>query len=190
MSASKFADKVNSLLQEERITKDDLQIWGSEIEENGLQEFISNWDQSERPFVILETIREIVIRKNYDFSTLEPPAVERIRIFGSGGDLDIRRDAYHFRWRYIGKTRLPEDVKGEDFWDKNAGRKFFLKEEEALLWGQYNPNRMVWHDNRVAKAKLSYPVDGNLERVKIRYRTLSEAGVIAFVWFVAIEGGK
>ena len=177
-------------LQEERITKDDLLIWGSEIEEDDLQQFISNWDQSEMPFVILETIREIVIIKNYHFSTLEPHAVERIRIFGSGGDLDIRRDAYHFKWRYIGKNRLPEDVKGVDFWDKKADKMFFMEEKEALLWGQYNSNRKVWHDNRVAKAKLSYPVEGNPERVKIRYRTLSEAGVIVFLWFVAIEGGE
>ena len=190
MSASKFADKVNSLLQEERITKDDLQIWGSEIEEDDLQEFISNWDQSEMPFVILETIETITITKACDFSTLAPPNVERIRIFGSGGDLDIRRDAYLFRWRYIGKNKLLEDVKGEDFWDKNADKKFFIEEKEALLWGQYKRDRKVWHDNRVAKAKLSYPIEGNPERVKIRYRTLSEEGVIAFIWFVELKGGE
>jgi hypothetical protein len=190
MRASKFADKVNSFLQEKRITKDDLQIWGREIEEDDLQQFISNWDQLEMPFVILEEVREIDIRKNYDFSTLEAHAVERIRIFGSGGDLDIRRDAYLFRWRYIGKNKLPEDVKGDDFWNKNSNKKFFMEEKEALLWGKYNSDRNLWHDNRVAKAKLSYPIDGNPERVKIRYRTLSEEGVIAFVWFVAIEGGE
>lgn len=190
MKISKFADEVNSFLQEERIAKDDIQIWGGKRKENELRAFISNWDQSEMPFVILETIREIVIRKNYAFSTLEPHAVERIRIFGACGDLDIRRDADHFRWRYVGEKKLPEEVTGEYFWDKHADRKFFVEEKEALLWGVYNANRKVWHDNRVAKAKLSYPVDGNPKRVKIRYRTLSEGGVIAFVWFVELKGGE
>lgn len=190
MSTSKFADKINSLLEEKRIAKDDIHIRGGEIGEDKLQQFISMWNQLEMPFVILETVREIVIRKNYDFSTLAANTVDRISIFGEGGDLDIRRDADYFRWRYIGENKLPEKVEGEDFWDKNPNKKYFIEEKKALLWGKYNSDRNLWHDDRVAKAKLSYPVEGNPERVKIRYRTLSEEGVIAFVWFVAIEGGK
>lgn len=189
MSTSKFEDKINSLLQK-RIAKDDIQIWGGEIEEDNLQQFISTWNQSEMPFVILETVREIIITKDYDFSTLAPHTVDRIRIFGAGGDLDIRRDTDDFRWRYIGENKLPEKVKGEDFWEKNPNKMYFKEEKEALLWGKYNSDRNLWHDDRVAKAKLSYPIVEHLERVKIRYRTLSEHGVIAFVRFVAIEGGK
>jgi hypothetical protein len=191
MSPSKYADKIDLFIPEERIGEKGLQIWGGDkIDADALQQFISTWSKSEMPFVIIETVREIAIKKNYDFSTIVPDTVERIRIFGAGGDLDIRRDANRFRWRYIGKKGLPEKVDGENFWANNSDKKFFMEEKDALLWGKYNSDRVVWHDNRVAKAKLSYPIDDNPKRVKIRYRTLSETGVIAFVWFVAIEGGK
>lgn len=191
MSTSKYADKIDLFLNEKRIGQNDLQIWGGDkIDADALQQFISMWSKSEMPFAIIETVREIAIKKNYDFSTLVPDTVERIRIFGDNGDLDIRRDVNRFRWRYIGKKELPEKVEGENFWANNSATKFFMEEKKALLWGKYNSDREVWHDNRVAKAKLSYPIEDNPKRVKIRYRTLSEEGVIAFVWFVAIEGGE
>ena len=64
-----------------------------------------------------------------------------------------------------------------------------MEEKEALLWGKYNQNMRQWHDDRVARAKLLYPVNGNPERVKICYKTLSEKGVISFVWFTELKGG-
>lgn len=178
---------VNELLKEKRVSRDDIQIWGGEIDESGLKEFISKWDFSDMPYRIIETVRDIVFtRENID---IEPELVERIRIFGSGGDLDLRRNFSHFIWRYIGGNSLPQDIEGENFWSENFSVKFFVEEKEALLWGKYNENIKQWKDDRVARAKLLYPTDGNPERVKICYKTFSQNGVISFVWFTGLKGG-
>jgi len=190
MSRSKFAEEIDQLFKaENRIAEGDIQIWGGKIKEDGLQQFFSKWGQLDMPFVILETVSEITIRKNFDCSMLDPYIVDRIRIFGEGGDLDIRRDTVSFMWRYIGKTILHDGLKSdkENFWEKNPGKTFFMEEKEALLWGKYKQEGL-WHDNRVAKANLSYPVEGHPEAVKVRYKTMSDHGVIAFTWLLTIEG--
>ena len=112
--------------------------------------------------------------------------IERIRIFGNAGDIDLRRNGNRFIWRYIGENEPPSDLdKDKDnFWDENSD-KFFVEEKEAILWGKYSKNGL-WHDPRVGKAKLNYPIK-NAEMVKIRYRTLSEKGIISFVWFIEIS---
>jgi len=175
------------LLKEKRISRNDIQIWGGEIEEKELEEFIKKWDLSDMSYRIIETVKEIAMTK--DNIDIDSEIVERIKIFGGDGDLDLRRDSSCFRWRYIGKNSPPQDVTAENFWDKNPSKKFFMEEKEALLWGKYNQNMRQWHDDRVARAKLSYPVNGNPERVKICYKTLSEKGVISFVWFTELKGG-
>ncbi|WXG41607.1 MAG: hypothetical protein WED07_12730 [Candidatus Freyarchaeum deiterrae] len=183
-----FSKKINDLLEENRISKNDIQIWGSEIEENSLQQFISKWNFSNMPFTILETLKEIIIKKNFDFSKIPSNQVERIRIFGQDGDLDLRRDTNRFIWRYIGNNNPPKNTNGEDFWKKNPDKKFFIEKKEALLWGRtYDPKRSIWQEDRVAKARLSYPVKGNSNFAKIHYKTLSEQGVISFVWFLEIK---
>lgn len=181
--------KINKLLNEKRISKDEIQIWGGEIKEKELQGFIKSWNFSDMSFVIIETFKEITITKNSGNINIKPEIVERIRIFGNAGDLDLRRDSSCFRWRYIGRNRPPSNITTESFWEKNPDKKFFLEEKEALLWGKYNQNMKLWHDDRVARAKLSYPVNGNPERVKICYKTLSEKGCVSFVWFTELKGG-
>ena len=178
---------VDELLEEKRISRDDIQIWGGEIEENGLKEFISKWDFSDMPYRIIETVKEIILTT--DNIDIKPDIIERIRIFGKGGDLDLRRNSSRFIWRYIGKNPLPQSIEGEDFWNKNPSAKFFVEEKEALLWGRYNQDIDLWHDDRVGRAKLLYPVSEKPERVKICYKTFSENGVISFVWFTGLKGG-
>ena len=94
--------------------------------------------------------------------------------------MDIRRDTDSFKWRYIGKNIVIEDVEWKDFWGENPDAKFFVEEKKALLWGKYN--------DRVAKADLSYPIAGNPKSVKIRYKTLSDHGAIAFTCLLTLEG--
>lgn len=177
-------------LFEEKIKKGGIEIWGGEIVEEYLREFVNLWDMSRMPFTILETLEEIRIIRNFDYAEIDSYVIDRFRIFGEDGDLDIRRNSNIFLWRYIGRSDPPEGIKGKNFWDENPDKKFFMENNKyALLWGKYNPDKKLWHEDRVAGAKLLYPVDGNPERVKIRYRTLSENGIIAFVWFLAIEEG-
>jgi len=177
----------DDLLKEKRISQNDIQIRGGEIKEKELAEFIKKWNLSGMPYKIMETTEEIIVTK--DDIDITPQIVERIKIFGGDGDLDLKRDSSCFRWRYIGKNSPPPDITAENFWDKNPSKKFFMEEKEALLWGKYNQNMKRWHDDRVARAKLSYPVNENPERVKICYKTLSEKGVISFVWFTELKGG-
>lgn len=180
--------EIDTILKEKRISKNDIQIWGGEVKENELEQFIKEWDFSNMPFVIIETYKEIAITKISDHINIAPEIIERIRIFGEGGDLDLRRDTISFKWRYIGNNKLPSNIAGENFWKENPDSKFFLEEKESFLWGKYNQN-LKWHDNRVARAKLSYPINGNPERVKICYKIFSERGNISFVWFTGLKGG-
>jgi hypothetical protein len=189
--------KIDELLAEERITKDKIQIWGGEIKENEWQQFINSWDFSGMPYTIIETFKEIKFTKEFsDHANLNPKTMQRIRIFGKSGDLDLRSDFPSINWRYIGKSDLPskikEDKKTENYWDKNEDKEFFLEEKEALLWGKYwskHNGRNLWLDNRVARAELSYPVNGSPKRVKICYKTFSERGCISFLWFTELKGG-
>lgn len=193
MSRSNFAEELKQLSKAENwITEGDIQIWGGIIEEDNLQQFIRKWGQSDMPFAISETVNKMAV-KNCDVSTLKiEPYTDRIRVFGESGDLDIRRDNNYFKWRYVGTNRLPKDLKvdKENFWEKNKSEKFFMEEKEALLWGTYKQDEESWQDNRVAKAKLSYPVEGHPGKgVKIRYKTLSNCGIIVFTWLLTIEEG-
>ncbi len=190
MNTLNFSEKIKRLLEEKRISERDIQIWGGEVKENGLQQFISKWDFSNMPFVIIETLKELTITRNFNYSLIEPELIERIRIFGKAGDLDLRRNGYSFIWRYVGQNSLESEINGDNFWEKHHSKKFFVEEKDALLWGNYNQDKKLWHDDRVAKAKLSYPVDGNPKRVKIYYKTLSESGCISFVWFMEIKGDE
>lgn len=179
MSKSNFEEKIDRLFKEKRIAKGDIQIWGGEIKEDDLRQFIGKWDQLGMPIVILETVEKMVM-VNHDLSTLDHGSVDRIRIFGEDGDLDIRRDINCFKWRYIGKNKDIIEIIRKDFWEENPDVKFFVEEKRAILWGKDN--------DRVAKADLSYPVEGQPKMVKIRYKTLSNHGAIAFTWLLAIEG--
>lgn len=190
MNTLNFSDKINKLLEEKRISEKDIQIWGGEVKENGLQQFISKWDFSNMPFVIIETLKELTITSNFNDSHIEPELIERIRIFGKAGDLDLRRNGYSFIWRYVGQNSPSSEINRDNFWEKHPNLKFFAEEKDALLWGKYNQDKQLWHDDRVAKAKLSYPVNGTPERVEIRYKTLSESGCISFVWFMEIKGDE
>jgi hypothetical protein len=178
-------------LLEERLAKGDVEIWGGRITEEYLDSFFNLWDLTRMSFAILETLGEIRVTRDSDYLEMNPYLVERLRIFGEDGDLDIRRDSNIFLWRYIGKNKLPEGIEGKSFWYENPDKRFFVGNDEcALLWGKYDSRKKLWYERRVASAKLSYPVKGNPERVRIRYKTLSENGVLSFVWFLAIEGDE
>ncbi len=151
------------------------------------------------PYGIIETLNKIEFKKNFNkYSSLDPVRVRRLRIFGESGDLDIRQDHSVLYWRYVGRGDLSpqilEDNETEDFWVQkmNVNKKFFQEEKEAFLWGKYKEEKAgqsLWHENRVAKAKLAYPVDKKPQQVKICYKLLSENGQVAFIWLTGLKGG-
>jgi hypothetical protein len=112
--------------------------------------------------------------------------LERARLFGPGGDLEIWRGGKGFRWRYVGLAdNAPEGKKLP--WPGDENHPVFWREQTALLWGNRPEGRARWHDNRVAGATLTYPVSGAPERVKVRYREYTQAGRPFAVWYTGLE---
>ncbi|MBD3190529.1 MAG: hypothetical protein GF308_07785 [Candidatus Heimdallarchaeota archaeon] len=188
MSQFNLTKEIEKLKKEKPVSKGEPLIYGGKITDNELQDFLRQFNFKKMPYSIIELVNNLSIEKNFDYSKMDFDRVERIRSFGEGGDLDLRRDENQFYWRYIGKTSLPSNIDGEDFWSANQDTSFFVEEKEALLWGKYNKKWGKVHDNRVAKAKLAYPVNGKpWNGVKLVYKSFSDSGVIAFNWFLKIE---
>jgi hypothetical protein len=139
------------------------------------------------PFRIWEYASRIEFKRN------TPPdevnLLERGRLFGEGGDLELRRDGAVFRWGYIGKPGAQppsgHQPAPDNFWTKNKAVTFHRCNEAALLWGERREEQSRWFDDRVARALLDYPepaASAAWPRVRICYWTFSRAGRIEFVW--------
>jgi hypothetical protein len=111
------------------------------------------------------------------------------RWFGAAGDLEVRRDAGRFRWRWVGTggVRPPPDVAAveTDFFTVPEGAPAPVLrpagEETALLWDRA--------DGRVANADAKtlslLPSDGS--RLQLRYTAYYDRGVVAAVRYRRIE---
>jgi len=120
--------------------------------------------------------------------------LERGRLFGEGGDLALRRDGDHFRWRFVGpkgtqlqkgfKAKEPEKFDAKDFWQHEPSAVYYEETASAMLWGsrEKDKNSIFWED-RVAGANLNYPAPPDAKRVGVLYHTYSRAGRVEFVWF-------
>jgi hypothetical protein len=112
--------------------------------------------------------------------------LERARIFGLDGDLEIWRGGQDFRWRYVGLAA--HAPKGKEWnWPVDENKPVFWRERTMLLWGNRPKGRERWHDNRVAGAALDYPVNGAPERVQVRYREYTQAGRPFAIWLRELE---
>lgn len=94
-------------LAEERM-KDasDLVIWGGEFKADALNDFLSAWGHALKKLTwrMVELVSSFdVKRKDQDLFDDEND-VERLRLFGEQGDLDIRRDGNRFYWRFIAEN--------------------------------------------------------------------------------------
>ncbi len=169
--------------------QDKLAIWGGRCTEDELLDFLTGWQLKDAPYRIWEYVSEITFDK--DSLPKNETLLEHGRMFGPGGDLTIRRDGGEFRWHFVGESDMkpPEGYRDNNFWDAHSDLKFHQWENKALLWGKYagknEAGEHYWHNDRVARAKLTYPVpDGaEWERVMIKYYTFSQAGQVQFVWF-------
>jgi hypothetical protein len=170
-----------------QVGKDHLTILGGICAENDLNTFLQQWDLLQMPYRIWEYVSEIVFEKG----TLPQNValLERGRLFGPGGDLELRRDGATFAWRFIGQAgvqALTEDANTRNYWTDHPHVTFHQREETALLWGRWNGE--TWTEDRVGAARLNYPANG--ERVQIHYRTYSRAGRVEFVWLTGLSEWK
>ncbi|MGC9400701.1 MAG: hypothetical protein ACP5HM_16435 [Anaerolineae bacterium] len=172
-----------------QVGKERLAIWGGTCAEVALEGFLDGWDLEQMPYRIWESTDRIDFGK--DTPVPNVALLERGRLFGTGGDLDLRRDGDTFRWRFVGDpdVRPPAgyDAKENDFWaqEENQSTAFHCYKETALLWGKREGKR--WHDNRVAAAELDYPTPDGAGRVQVTYKVYSRAGRVEFVWLTRLQ---
>jgi hypothetical protein len=181
-----FANIVRDMTQSEK-RQGDLAIWGGRCAENDLKTFLQQWSLAQMDYRIWEYAGEIAFERD----TLPPNValLERGRLFGEGGDLDLRRDGATFAWRFVGPAGAQPpagDYGAQDYWDSHLQATFYQSKETALLWGE-NKNG-EWYDDRVGAAQLRYPASG--KRVKLDYKTFSRTGRVEFVWFTGLSEWK
>jgi len=112
--------------------------------------------------------------------------LERARLFGEGGDLNVRRDGSRFLWRYVGEEE--NAPKGDNLnWPGDETGLVYRRERTALLWGERKEGQTQWFDDRTAGAALTYPVDGAPARVQVRYYEYTQAGRTLAVWLRGLE---
>jgi hypothetical protein len=150
-------------------------------------EFLRFWqEQPAMPYRIWEHVSSI----EFADEPAEPAYLERGDVFGEGGHLSLRRNVDQWLWHYIGEhVEPPETFTYEDFWTSAQGKQAKLRryEETALLWGEDRHGQGLWQEDRVAVARLNYPVVDAGGRVQLVYWHFMEAGQTAFVWYRALE---
>ncbi len=183
-----FAE-VAKAVQHPHVGKESLSIWGGRIREGDVRKFLEMWPTiSGMPYRIWEYASHIV----FEEYTLPEDLylLQRGRLFGEGGDLELRRDGQDFSWRYIGPAGVspPEGYAAQSYWKLHPNVPFHQREESVLLWGRKEESR--WADARVGRASLTYPAKSTWKRVLLRYRTYSKAGRVQFVWYLSLDEWK
>jgi len=183
-----FTQLVDKVAQSQRGWAD-LTILGGRCAEGDLLEFFRQWGLAEMPFRVWEYASDITFEKD----TLPQNVVllERARLFGTGGDLMLRRGGAAFDWRFIGPAGIQPpagDYGAQDYWAGCQEMTFHQHDETALLWGKWENDH--WTDDRVGAARLNYPAPAGWQRVQICYKTFSRAGQVEFVWYTGLGEWK
>lgn len=183
-------DKLVNQVRKPTVGQEHLSIWGGTCPEDALTDFLAGWPLEKIPYRIWESTDRIDFER--DSSAPNVALLEHGRLFGPGGDLDLRRDGDVFHWRFVGVPNVhpPEgyDAEENNFWQCYQDAKFHCYKETTLLWGRQNDE--TWHDDRVAAAKLDYPAPNGTERVQVEYRVYSRAGRVEFVWLTGLSKWK
>jgi hypothetical protein len=183
-------DKLVSKVNKPQVGKESLAIWGGTCAKDALADFLTGWDLKRMPYRIWESTDRIKFKKEMPVPNVA--LLERGRLFGKGGDLDLRRDGDTFRWRFVGDRGVCPpagyDAEENNFWKQHPEATFHRYTETALLWGERRDDR--WHDDRVAAAELDYPEMDGAERVQVKYKVYSRAGHVEFVWLTGLQEWK
>jgi len=159
------------------------------------------------PYVLLEQVDALKLVAVDEITTGSqirldhPDLLERLRIFGPGGDFEVRRDEERLYWRWIECTgdeegRQVADLStdkqfaGADFWAQTPPPPDLLRHEtRLLLWGQWDDKLGGWFDDRVAGSQLSYPGMEGCERVYVHGWEFISNGATQFVWWRELKEG-
>jgi hypothetical protein len=176
--------------------KDKLAIWGGTCRLEQIADFLTAWNLPDNDGCIWETDDSIGFAPRPNAET----TLERARIFGTDGDLSLRRHTDHFLWHFVGKPGVkPPKLPGggpdfatpdNDFWRTEPNAVFLMEEKQTLFWGARKGEQDRWFDDRVAWADLAYPIDvakDSHTRPQLTYRTFSREGRVEFVWYLKME---
>lgn len=182
--------------------KDKLTIRGGQLEDEpqAVEDLLNAWQlpSESTPWVLAEWVHNMELLSSEAWQChadrLKHHLLERVRIFGRGGDFELRRDENCLSWRWVGPTPAPEInnelLAGVDFWRPETSG-LLRVDIEHLLWGKLDTKRGVWLDDRVAREPLRYPIEaesGSNERVIIHGSQFIAGGAPQFVWWQQIEG--
>lgn len=172
-----------------------LTIVGGTCPDTDLLTFLSAWRllKDDMRYCLWEEVSDMVLTHTPVPSN--PALLERGRVFGTGGDLSLRRDGERFLWWFIGPAgvAVPTAIgEPQDFWAHHQDLVLHRHEETALLWGvwarQDDTGREIWQEDRVARARLHYPgLPDRPDRVQVRFWSFTTAGQVAFVWLRGLE---
>lgn len=172
----------------------DLAVWGGESTAERLEDFLQTWalPRSGMPW----SLWQWTDRMEMQYEARSPndlDYLERGRVFGQDGDLELRRDGDRFLWRFVGEagTALPAGFDSTDYWDGRPDEwRLRPYERTALLWGEDEEGTGCWHEDRVGWAKLEYRgMEGN-SVVQVRYIEYLHGGNVELVRLLRLEKGR
>ncbi len=191
---------MSRLTEGKKLTSKELTIIGGKIKKDEVDKMIKIIPIiSQMPFAICEYTNQIKFTKNEDIKTEH---LERGRLFGENGDLEIRRDEDSYLWRFIGAVEAKYflEFSYNNFWNNADIKHLYEYDKSFLLWGERKKDNLH-HDIKVASAKLIYPVEypkekieenlnNKVERAIVKYRLYTSYGRPQFAWYYGVEGKK
>ena len=165
-------------------------IAGGKCAEGDLLEWLKELDLIEMDVRIWEFTDHCTI--GADGPPNEVERLERARLFGEGGDLDIRRSRGKFLWRFVGKKDYAPKGKPLEL-PRSGIDPVYRRERTALLWGTRKGRQEQWFDDRVSGAPLTYFSDPPSlpekvkGRVQVRYYEYTQAGRTLSAWLRGLE---
>ncbi len=183
--AVNFTEIVKQMEKEKLTAAEWPAVVGGKCAEADLVSWLNGLDLSDMDVRIWELTNRCTIGN--DAPPEAADRLERARLFGTGGDLDVRRDGNRFRWRYVGKAEYVPKSDESLAWPGTPEEPVYRREQTALLWGKRKKGQPQWFDDRTAGADLSYPVAGVPARVQVRYVEYTQAGRTLAVWLRGLE---
>lgn len=198
-NAFNFEKEVEQMINNPPIDRNSsIIIWGGEFDVKKFKNFMSVWSFADMSYAIQEHAHKIAFQVADTDSIVSQnlALLERMEIFGAGGNISLRRNDDRFLWHFIGNdTKTQQDTLSKltdtnftvrKFWEENSSSKLYKRDESALLWGEYDEDSNRWHDDRVGWANLDYPI-GREQRVQIDYTVFTDNGQTAFVWWKELK---
>jgi hypothetical protein len=151
-------------------TSANLQLEGGrfDITEHLPSDYVKLVDSDALRFGIVETVRHGALFGSSANLSVDDTTLTRLHLFGPGGDFTLRRDANQYYWRYIGYNTISFPTSGRDFWEASASNSKLRVDDGApifsMLWGKHT-DADQWYEDRVGRARLTYPVGGQPSRV-------------------------